>query len=348
MTYGGDVPGDEPILYLARRDVEKVLETIDVVGTVRRALVAHATGRALLPPESYLAWEAPDGTPARSLAMAGSIDGSVGTKVINANPANPAAGLPRADGLTLLFDPLTARVRAVLAAAPLSAARTAAVTVVGARALGAPSIRTTAVIGAGELAAAHVCLLAAHLPDLREIRVFDIDRLRAGALVDRFAAPLRRRGIRVIVSGRPEDAIRGSSLVVPVTTTVDGYIRRSWLSPGTLLVHVSLDDALPEVVLEADRVFVDDWELVRGDERRLFGRMIRAGTLTGPGEAPPERGRTVDGTLGQVLTGAVPGRRTDDDVIVLNPFGMAITDVAMAAVLAAAATQRGIGTPLAR
>ncbi len=339
---------DETILYLPRCDVNDVLEVVDAVGVVRRALIAHAEGRAVLPPESYLSWETPDGTRARSLAMAGAIDGSIGTKIINANPSNVQAGLPRADGLTLLFDPVTARVRAVLAAAPLSAIRTAAVTVIGARTLGAPSIRTAALIGAGELAAAHLVLLTAELPDLREVRIFDVDAGRAEALAARFGDRLREREVRASVARNAQGAIRGSSLVVPVTTTVEGYIHPSWLSPGALLVHVSLDDALPEVVLEADRVFVDDLELVRRDERRLFGRMIRADLLGSPGEEPPERGRAIDGTLGQVLTGAAPGRLKDEDVIVLNPFGMAITDVALATAVAEVAIGKGMGIALPR
>jgi ornithine cyclodeaminase len=339
---------DGRILYLSRRDVGEILGDVDVVAVVRRALVAHAEGRTLQPDESYLEWGAPTRGRPRSLAMPGAVEGVVGTKIINANPRNPSAGLPRADGLTLLFEAESARVRAILAASPISAARTAAVTVIGALALGVASITTAAVIGAGEIATAHVDLLVRMLPDLRDVRLFDTDRPRAEALATRLGGWVGERPITAKVCGTAEEAIRGSLLVVPATTTESGYVSREWLRPGALIVHVSLDDLLPRTILDVDRLYVDDWDLVRTDDRRLLGRMIRAGLITGPGEAPPEGGRAVDGTLGDVLTGRVPGRLHEDEIIVLNPFGMAITDVALASAVVEVAEERGVGRALRR
>src|SRR6266699_6601033 len=81
-----------------------------------------------------------------------------------------------------------------------------------------------------------------------------------------------------------EEAIRVAQLIVPVTTTTTGYIPYEWLQPGSILVNISLDDPLPEVVFKADKVIVDDWNLVKNDPRRLIGRMYRAGQIIGPGE----------------------------------------------------------------
>jgi ornithine cyclodeaminase len=337
-----------PILYLCRADVEEVLPAIDVLAIVDRVLLAHADGRAALPPESYLEWVPVEGGRARSLAMPGAVDGMVGTKIINANPHNVTVGLARADGLTILFDPSTARVDAILAAAPISALRTAAVTVIAARVLGAARIPIVGIVGAGEMAAAHAQLLTSALPHLREIRVYDVDDDRAHALVDRPSRAREDRHVRWGVSPTAEAAIRGSLLVVPVTTTDRGYIPREWLRPGSLVVNVSLDDLLETTVLTADRLFVDDWDLVRADARRLLGRLVRDGRVVGPGDAAPPGVRAIDGTLGDVLRGRVPGRIRDEDVIVLNPFGMAIFDVAVAGAVARSAEARGIGRALRR
>ena len=57
----------------------------------------------------------------------------VGTKIINANTGNPDKGLPRADGLTLLFDPRTARPSVIMQVAEVSVLRTAAVSTLAAR-----------------------------------------------------------------------------------------------------------------------------------------------------------------------------------------------------------------------
>jgi ornithine cyclodeaminase len=56
----------------------------------------------------------------------------------------------------------------------------------------------------------------------------------------------------------------------------------------------------------------------------------------------------VDGELGQVLAGLRPGRLRERDVILVNPFGLAIEDVALAAEVHRAATRRGLGLWLER
>jgi ornithine cyclodeaminase len=117
---------------------------------------------------------------------------------------------------------------------------------------------------------------------------------------------------------------------------------------------VSLDDVLPDVVRSADLVVVDDWSLVSHDRRRLLGRMWAAGDLLAPdgghhrSVAPSPAARRVDGTLGDVLTGALPGRTGADDVVLSNPFGMAVLDVAVAAHVhtAAVAADTGLQLPV--
>ena len=89
-------------------------------------------------------------------------------------------------------------------------------------------------------------------------------------------------------------------------------------------------------------------ELVRADGRRLLGRMLHDGRLVGPGDRSAARGRAIDGTLGDVVAGRRPGRMHDDDVVVFNPFGMAILDVAVAAAVVDVAVARGVGRALRR
>lgn len=331
---------DDRILYLCEREVAQALESVDVVAAVAAALAAHGRREATLPAEAYLAW-ANAGERLRSLSMPGLVDGCPGVKVINANPANPRRGLPRASGLIVLFDPETGRPTCILEGARISCLRTAALTAIAAVLLGAHPIERIALIGAGELARCHLHLLPSRLPELREIRVHDLDQRRVAAFTHSAANE------RVIVCDTAERAIRGAQLVVPLTTTTSGYIAYDWLEPGTLLVNISLDDPLPEVILRADKLFVDDWTLIAQDDRRLLGRMLRAGQVRGPNHANDKR-RAVDGELGELLTGERDGRTRCDEIIVVNPFGLAIEDLAVARHVHRHALERGLGTSLER
>jgi ornithine cyclodeaminase/alanine dehydrogenase-like protein (mu-crystallin family) len=342
---------DDTMLYLNRREVEQACAEIDPVAVIAGALALHSRGEAVAPDEAYLAWTNPLGEGARSLNMPGWLGGSapvVGTKIINGNPANSARGLARASGLTLLFDPISARISCVLEAAHISSLRTASVTALSADLFRGAAVESLAVIGAGALAAAHLSLLPHRLPALRHVRLFDLDRARAGALWEQFAGALAQRDVCLSLVDSAEEAIRPAQLIVPVTTTTTGYIPYQWLQPGAILVNISLDDALPDVALRAGKLFVDDWHLVKTDSRRLLGRMYRDGLIDGPDAPPTGRARRVDAQLGDVVLGARPGRTSTDEVVLVNPFGLSIEDVALAAEVHATARRLGIGSYLER
>jgi ornithine cyclodeaminase len=341
------------ILFLSQRDVRTAAARIDPVRAVREALAAHASGQSVLPAEAYLRWSPTAGESARSLNMPGRLAGAVdvaGTKIINANPANPARGLPRASGLTVLFDPTDARIYCVLDAAHISALRTASVSALSAELFNGNDVGEWALIGAGALARAHLQLLPSTLGKLRAINLFDIEEKRAEGLAREFAPSLAERGIRLQVARSAKDAIRDADFIVTATTVTEGYIGRGWLKPGALLVHVSLDDLRPEALTEADRVVVDDWALVRDDDQRLLGRMWRQGLLTGPGDdADPAAGRTaVHAELGDIIIGRKAGRSSAQEIVIVNPFGLSIEDLAVARQVYDNARQQGLGLWLER
>jgi ornithine cyclodeaminase/alanine dehydrogenase-like protein (mu-crystallin family) len=144
-----------------------------------------------------------------------------------------------------------------------------------------------------------------------------------------------------------KSAVQFSRAIVFTTTVTSGYVPYAWLNPGTVAVNVSLDDLMPDAYMKCDYLFVDDWNLVRADSRRLLGRMYREGKVTGPGEAPAnQNARRVDGEIGDLVSGHHSGRERAEDIIVVNPFGLAIEDVAIAARVYAIAQERKLGIQL--
>lgn len=334
---------EPPLRVLSNVDVADALDRLDPVAVVRETLVLHSGGATTLPDEAYLPWHTETGATARSLALPGAVWGdrpAIGLKVINSSLENPDRGLPRAQGLTLLFDRATARPVAMMPAAAVSATRTAACTLLSLRLLAVPGVRRVAVLGCGALARTHLDLLAAEIPGARFV-LHDLVPGRAETLA-------AERGAEVAGSAR--EAVEGAGLVVCTTTVTEGYLALDWLAPGALVAHVSLDDVLPEVVLGADLLVVDDWGLVAADDRRVLGRMWREGAVTGPGgeryadDGRP--GRRVDTTLADLAVGAHPGRAGERDVVLSNPFGMGVLDVALAAAVLDTAVADGRGTTL--
>ena len=337
-------PGE--LLYLDAATVDELCRTLDPLEVVTDSFLAVWAGEAAVAPEAALRWTAPDGSPARSLALPARYRDAYGCKLINACIGNVARGLPRAHGLVVLFDPETAAPMCILEGGRISALRTAAASIVALRAVrDLAGVRRAAFLGCGRQARTHAELLA---PRARfaSVSVHDVEPSRAAA----FAAELEALvgGARVEVAATPEAAVRGADVTVAATTTTTSYVPLEWLSPGSAFVNVSLDDATEELLLGCEHLFVDDWALVSGDDTRLLGRLAHAGRVVGPGEEARAGARRVDAEFAALVGGGYERPISPLDRVVLNPFGMGVHDVALAARVHAEARERGSGVRLLR
>jgi ornithine cyclodeaminase/alanine dehydrogenase-like protein (mu-crystallin family) len=336
----------QALLYLGTADVASLCREIDPLAVVTETFLAVSAGRSGVTAEAALRWTAPDGTAARSLVLPAWHGEARGCKIINACIGNVDRGLPRAQGLIVLFDPGNAAPIAVLEAARISALRTAAVSLAGVRAirdLGA--VRHVAFLGCGQQARTHLELLAARAAP-EAVSVYDVSRGHAAALAGQARTLLPRAEVSTEES--PEAAVRPADLVIAATTTTTPYVALHWLPAGAIFVNVSLDDASEDLLLGCERLFVDDWPLVSHDTTRLLGRLARAGKVTGPGEPSVPGGRAVDADLATMLRGTCDRLAGAADRVVINPFGMGVHDVALAAQVYAAALARDRGVRLAR
>lgn len=337
------------IIYLKHKYVEYLCQGIDSVEVMREVFRLHASGQSILPDEAYLEWSNDLNERVRSLNMPAYVGGSwqsAGTKIINSNPQNPIREIPRASGLTLLFENTTVRPCCIMEGAYLSSLRTASVSALAIDLLQGRPIEDLAIIGAGVLAKAHISLLAQRLPDLKRLLIFDLLPERIAILKHEISSLLEKHALVFHVCKNAEEAIRAAQVIIPTTTTTEGYIHFAWIQAGALLVNISLDDPLPEVVLQADRIIVDDWNLVKQDSRRLLGRMYRAGQVTDPNDLTPTIGtqtRRIDAQLGEIVSGEKVGRHHIDEIILINPFGLAIEDIALATEVYRKAQQQNLG-----
>ncbi|GER91667.1 ornithine cyclodeaminase [Dictyobacter vulcani] len=348
-----NVAKQSSFLYLKRAEVIEACQSIDSVAVMRQVFRLHASNQTLLPDEAYLGWQNQEKEGLRSLNMPSYLGGDLniaGTKIINANPSNPQRNLPRASGVTLLFDTMTARIQCIMEAAYISSLRTASVSALSVELCqGEDPITTLAVIGAGVLAEAHIALFVQRLPQLRRILMFDFVPERVHTCRENLLPLLQKHEVELSLAESAQQAIEQAELIVPATTTTTGYIQYNWLKPGAILVNVSLDDALPEIVFKADKVIVDDWSLVKNDPRRLIGRMYRAGQIIAPDDTETVAGpdqRKIDAQIGDLVLGRRTGRERANDIILVNPFGLSIEDIGLASQVYRHAQELGLGTQL--
>jgi alanine dehydrogenase len=173
----------------------------------------------------------------------------VGMKWVSGFPDNPARGLPAIGGLIALNDPETGMPLAVLDAAEITAARTAAASGACVRAFAPDSWQVVAVLGCGEQGRYHCRVLRALNPDC-EIRAYDVVAERARDVCD-----------GAIVVDDPRAAVAGADVVVtagPIVREPPSPIDESWLEDDVLLLPIDFDFYVSASAVAACKLFLTD------------------------------------------------------------------------------------------
>jgi N-[(2S)-2-amino-2-carboxyethyl]-L-glutamate dehydrogenase len=334
---------DRGILYLSRAEVDQIGRGSPAlyVAAVENALRLHAERAFVQPLKPYLRWRGDDNHVAdRIIAMPAYIGGkrpAAGLKWIGSKHDNPKLrGIERASALTILNDVESHYPIAIMEGGLISNYRTAAVTTVAARHLARSGFASMACVGCGPIGKMQVRMLLQSFPDIRHVLLFDLD----GAAAAKHALELEASApkVEVTVSASPEAAIRRAEVVVTATVAQRPYLPFDWLQPGTFVSNVSIMDVEPEVFLKVDKVVVDDWDQ-SNREKKVIHQLVEAGRFSR---------QRLHAELGEIVTGQRPGRETSDEIILLNPMGMAVEDIACARAIYDAAVAEGVGTWLSR
>jgi 2,3-diaminopropionate biosynthesis protein SbnB len=289
----------------------------EIVALVDAAYRLHGGGDAVNPPSYFLRF--PDRPTSRIIALPASIGGDVGVdglKWISSFPENVASGIPRASAVLILNDQDNGYPFACLESSIISATRTAAMATLAAEQLsrGRPRPMRVGFFGAGLIARYVHSFLAGTGWSFDEIGVYDL----AADSATGFCGYLDKSGAggRVTVHDDAEQLVRSSDMVVFATVAGEPHVSdRSWFEHNPLVLHVSLRDLAPEILLDSTNI-VDDVE-----------HCLKASTSPHLAEQLTGNRDFLDGTLGDVMAGrvTVPADRP----VVFSPFGLGVLDLAV-------------------
>jgi alanine dehydrogenase len=319
------------MLYLGRRDLERLLTPAGVIRAVEAAFREHAAGRGQTLPRAILPMRG-DGI---FLAMVGSLPRlrALGTKLVTVALANRRRGLPTLHALYLLTDPVTGVPLALMEAGFLTAIRTGAASALAARHLARRDSKVVACFGAGIQARYQLHCLRAIFP-LERVTVVGRSPTRTRA----FAAQMRRElrlPVQVVTDRRA--AVAEADIVTCATTAARPVFDGRHVRPGT---HVDAVGAFRPATRELDttlvrraRVFVDTYE----------GAWTEAGDILVPLKAGAITRRHVRGELADLVVGRKPGRRSRDEITLFKSVGFALEDTATARLAYHQAVKQRIG-----
>ena len=226
----------------------------------------------------------------------------LGCKLVSLFPGN--VDRPTHQAEIVIFDQENGSPVAVMDGTYITAMRTAAAAALATRLLARPDARVLAIVGTG---------------------------VQSRAAQEMFPRVRDFAEIRVAGRGESEDAVRGADVVHCATHSADPVVLADWLEPG---VHVS-SVGYNAPGSELDPVIVERADVICIESRDSAFAPLPAGA---PELAAVDPERAVE--LGEIVAGTHPGRTSEDQITLYKSVGVAVQDLAAAALVLTAAEAR--------
>ncbi|MGH2538813.1 MAG: ornithine cyclodeaminase family protein [Candidatus Promineifilaceae bacterium] len=319
---------------LSAADVRRALPMAEAIAGMKAAYSQLSAGRADVPLRANLNLEAHHG---RLLVMPAYLPagGELAVKVVAVFPDNAHHGRPTLSAAVLLLDAPTGRPLALLEGASLTAIRTGAGAGAATDALARPEASVVAVLGSGAQARSQLeAMCAVRL--VAEVRVFSPNRAHAEAF-GAALGPSLPAGARLRVTASPGSALRGADIICAATTSSRPVFDGRDLTPGA---HINAIGSFTPQMQEVDaetvrraRVVVDSYAAA----------LAEAGDLIIPLEAGIIGRDHIWAEIGEILSGAKPGRSDPEEITLFKSVGVAAQDAAAAAIAWRNAEALGLG-----
>ena len=287
-------------------------EAIRAMGT---AFAQLSNGEAVVPPR--LSLDIPDKN-ATSLVMPAYATGSpyYTVKIVSVNYSNPDKGLPLIHGVVQVFDAENGKHIANLDGASITAIRTGAASGLATDLLAKENANVCAVFGTGVQAASHIEAVLEVRP-IEKIIVFS----RSKPSAEKFCSTLANQVQCEI--GKKESLLE-ADIVCTTTPASSPLFETDEIKPGCHLNVVGSAQPsfreVPTALVARSKIIVDNREACEQE----------AGDLIIPVKEGSWSFEHLHGELGQVVSGDIIARESENEITLFKSVGNAIQDHAMA------------------
>lgn len=305
------------MVILNKKQINKIVAMNEAIEAMKTAFVQLSNGKAIIP--TRLSTDVPDKNATSLVMPAYSLDSPYYTvKVVSVNYSNPQKGLPLLHSSVQVFDASKGNMVATLDGESVTAIRTGAVSGLATGMLAKKDAKVGAVFGTGVQAKSQVEAILA-VKNLEKILVFsrtkESAKLFCNLIYDTF-------GIKASTGNT--DSLKEADVICTATPSKKPLFDHGDLNPG---VHInaigSFKPHMQEIPVETvinSKVIVDKRETCT----------VEAGDLIIPVEEGVWSFDLVHGELGQVISGEVSGRDSEDEITLFKSVGNAIQDLALA------------------
>ena len=303
------------MIFLNRDQINDLISMEEAIRAMGTAFAQLSNGEAVVPPR--LSLDIPDKN-ATSLVMPAYATGSpyYTVKIVSVNYSNPDKGLPLIHGIVQVFDAENGKHIANLDGASITAIRTGAASGLATDLLAKENANVCAVFGTGVQAASHIEAVLEVRP-IEKIMVFS----RSKPSAEKFCSTLANQVQCEI--GKKESLLE-ADIVCTTTPASSPLFETDKIKPGCHLNVVgSAQPSFREVptgLVARSKIIVDNREACEQE----------AGDLIIPVQEGFWSFEHLHGELGQVVSGDIIARESENEITLFKSVGNAIQDHAMA------------------
>jgi ornithine cyclodeaminase len=321
------------IVVLTEREVRDLVALdADALHAVERAFVSLAEGRADVPPIVGLFVPGRQGEVDVKGAYIHGLP-HMAIKIASGFYGNARHGLPSGSGLMVVVSAETGFPEAVLLDnGYLTEVRTGLAGAVAAKYLAPASVAAVGVIGAGSQGRYQVRALRL-VRSFERVLIFD----RTATAAESYAREMQEELGVPVVAADAETVVRESDVVISCTPSREPIVRASWLHAGLHITAMGADTAEKQelesgVLRRATRLACDYRR--QCFERGEYLHALEQGAIDAGADVAE---------LGELASGARPGRQRPDEVTVCALTGVGVQDAAVALLCYQRAAAAGIG-----
>jgi len=325
------------MLLLTKMDIKSIFTMKDAIEADKDAFRIYSEGKSVVPLRTNIAIPKYEG---QILFMPGYVDEMdvIGVKIVSVFPQNMQKGKPTIPATMVLIDGSSGEVCAILDGTYLTQLRTGAASGAATDILARSDAQIGALIGTGGQGAAQLeAMVTAR--ELKEVRVFDVDIIRAQKFVEEMKNEISNCNTIFKAVSTSDDAIKDADIITTVTTarkpTFNGNLVKAGAhvnAVGSYMPHMQELD--PVILNRANKIYFESTEAVLSESGDII-IPLKQGLITKD---------KFTGELGQVIMGTLKGRESDEEITVFKTVGIATQDVVTARKIYNKAIAQDIGT----
>lgn len=324
---------EEKFLYLDRKTVKQYLRPEDVIAVVKELWEHWKDGSVSEGEHSFLSADMTKENSFLHIPACLPVNGILGFKWIGIY-RTPAPGFPFSHGnIVVINDIDTGSLKAIVSADDITPMRTAGGHgVVAARVLAKKQVRTLAVIGSGIQAVCGIEGFLTEFPEIERVQIYCRREERFREIAEMFCGRAE-----FIYMDNNREIGRNADIILAATNSPDVLLWYDDIEKGTTVIAIDgFVDVDPELAYKADKWFV-------GNKTTDIIEIVESHEMSHEVELDSA---DINGEIAEVMAGMIPGRESEEEIIVCTHMGSGTYDVACAWRAYQKALENGLGVEL--